>query len=200
MDKLLFDELNDDVDDDDDADDVDDEGSDDDEEDDADECDEVILRFTKLLSIICALLVKTLFDNLRKVCVKFLDASANAGLSVLRSELSLLSFLYSNCCGNCFGLIMTLDVDDCCIVVAVVVGGGGGLWWNGIRRGGVSCVEEFFNDDEQHGCCISSTLLLLDFDVCSQLLLQLMLRRLQRHDVKFAEIGSSGDGGDNDGL
>lgn len=146
-----------------------------------------------------ALLVNTRFESLRKVCVKFLDASASAGLSMLRSwvsfEISVLGCCC--CCGggacNCFGLIMTLEFDA-------------GRWWNGIIRGAGFCWSE----DEQHGS--SSSLFgvaAVAVDVegrCSQLLLQLILRRLHRHDVKLAEIGSTtwvlfdDDNGDGEGL
>jgi hypothetical protein len=43
-------------------------------------------RLAALFSMRCALLVKTRFDSFLSVCVRFRDASANAGLlSVLRS-------------------------------------------------------------------------------------------------------------------
>ena len=75
-----------------------------------------MFRFTTLFSIICALLVNTRFESLRKVCVKFLDASANAGLLSVLSNASLLIsvevVLGICCCGSCFGLRMTLDVES----------------------------------------------------------------------------------------
>lgn len=145
-----------------------------------------MLRFTTLFSIMCALLVKTRFDSFLSVCVKFLDASASAGLSVLMNvsfdtSIDDDDFCVVTCDGGCcccdFGFITTLelDADDDAEDVE-------GRWWNGIKRG---IDDEAAADVEQHG---SST----TFERCSlQLLLQLMLRRLHRHDVKFAEIGST---------
>jgi hypothetical protein len=57
---------------------------DEDDEDDDDD-DDVMLRLATLLSIMCALLVNTRFDNLRNVWVRFRDASASAGLSVFNN-------------------------------------------------------------------------------------------------------------------
>lgn len=44
------------------------------------------MRLITLFSIMCALLVNTRFDNFLRVCVKFLEASASAGLSVFISD------------------------------------------------------------------------------------------------------------------
>lgn len=82
------------------------------------------------VSIKCDLLVKTRFESFLSVCVKFLEASASAGLSVLSNGCSeLLSPVErssTTVVGSCFGLI-TILLD--------------GLWWNGIGRGGAILLE-----------------------------------------------------------
>ena len=60
--------------------------------------DDAVERLIALFSIICALLVNTRFDNFLKVCVKFLDASAKAGLSVFISVSFVTSIDVFCCC------------------------------------------------------------------------------------------------------
>lgn len=120
------------------------------------------------------LLVKTRLDSFRSVCVRFRDASARAGLSVL-----------SNCCsavGSAVGEYLTAGG------VGVGVDGFGwnnmlveGRWWNGMGRGGLATLLEY----EQHASSSFGS------GCWPQLLLQLMFKRLHRHDVKFAAIGST---------
>jgi hypothetical protein len=122
------------------------------------------------------LLVNTRLDNFRSVCVRFRDASASAGLSV-----------FSSCCsalGSTVGEYLTAGGAG----VAVDVDGFGwnsmlveGRWWNGIGRGGLETLFEY----EQHASSSFGS------GCWPQLLLQLMLRRLHKHEVKLAAIGST---------
>lgn len=92
-------------------------------------------------SIRCVLLVNTRLESFLNVCVKFRDASANAGLSVL-----------SSCCSTPDSIVLSgaaveVDANDVehCAGVGFITRLVDGRWWNGIERTGciTLCVSWF---------------------------------------------------------